>query len=307
MKKQTKFTALCAALSTAFLAFSVQAKDVTVDTFTGQQTIPHNPQRVVVLEFALLDDLRELGLKDRVVGSVKGKIPSYLSEFADDKYANMGTMPEPNFEKINEVAPDLIIASGRMQKNIDRLKEIAPVLYLENDYNDYYGRLKKNIFALAKVFDKEAVAEEKLANLDKQISSLAQLTKGKTALVTIVNESRISAFGDQSRYAMVYKNFGFSPIDNNLTASTHGNSVSFEYIAEKNPDYLLVVDRTAAVTDKVNNAQMVLDNAIVNKTKAAQQHHIIYLNAQNWYLAFGGLKSTEIMVDEVSSVMKAKP
>ena len=106
---------------------------------------------------------------------------------------------------------------------------------------------------------------------------------------------------------MVYKNFGFSPIDTNLTASTHGNSVSFEYIAEKNPDYLLVVDRTAAITDKANNAQTVLNNAIINKTKAAQNHHIIYLDAQNWYLAFGGLKATEIMVDEVSSVMKAKP
>lgn len=303
MKKRLKLTALCA----AFFALTAQAENITVDTFTGQQSVPHNPQRVVVLEFSLLDSVRELGVKDRVVGTAKGKIPSYLSEFADEKYANMGTLPEPNFEKINEIAPDLIIASGRMVKNLDRLKEIAPVLYLENDYNDYYGRLKKNIFALAKVFDKEAVAEEKLAGLDKQISSLAQLTKGKTALVTIVNESRISAFGDQSRYAMVYKNFGFSPIDTNLTASTHGNSVSFEYIAEKNPDYLLVVDRTAAITDKTNNAQTVLNNAIINKTKAAQNHHIIYLDAQNWYLAFGGLKATEIMVDEVSSVMKAKP
>ena len=300
MKKLSKLTALCA----AFFVISAQAKDITVDTFTGPQTVPQNPQRVVVLEFALLDSVRELGMKDRVVGTAKGKIPSYLNEFAADKYANMGTMPEPDFEKINEIAPDLIIASGRMVKNLDRLKEIAPVLYLENDYSDYYGRLKKNIFTLAKVFDKEAVAEEKLASLDKQISSLAQLTKGKTALVTIVNESRISAFGDQSRYAMVYKNFGFSPIDNNLTASTHGNSVSFEYIVEKNPDYLLVVDRTAAITDKANNAQTVLNNAIINKTKAAQNHHIIYLDAQNWYLAFGGLKSTEIMIDEVNSVMK---
>jgi len=68
-------------------------------------------------------------------------------------------------------------------------------------------------------------------------------------------------------------------------------SVSFEYILDKNPDYLFVVDRTAAVTDKVNNAQTVLDNDIIKQTKAFKNKHIVYLDAANWYLAFGGVGS----------------
>ena len=299
MKKTLSIlTALCA-------MNSALAADITVENAVGKQVVPQNPQRVVVLDFASLDTMRVLGVKDRVVGASKGKIPAYLSEFSDDsKYANMGTMPQPAFEKINEANPDLIIASPRQEKLLDRLKEIAPVLYMKTDYNNYYPSFQANVLALGKVFDKEAQAKEKLDALDKRVSALAALTKGKTALVTLVNESRVSAFGDKSRYAVVYQQFGFTPSDTHLSGSTHGNSVGFEYLAEKNPDYLLVVDRTAAVTDKVNNAQSVLNNEIVNKTNAARNKRIVYLNAANWYLAFGGLDSMDAAISEVESAVK---
>ncbi|PVX39828.1 iron complex transport system substrate-binding protein [Pasteurella langaaensis DSM 22999] len=300
MKKRS----ILAVTLTALWAVNTNAADITVENFAGKQVVPENPQRVAVLDFAALDTMRQLGVKDRVVGTIKGKVPAYLSEFKDEKYANMGTAPEPAFENINDVKPDLIIASTRQKKALARLKEIAPVFYIENDYTNYYPSLQQNILAIGKIFNKEAQAKEKLAALDKRISALASLAKGKTALMTLVNESRISAFGQNSRYAMVYQNFGFTPIDTNLTGSTHGNSIGFEYIAEKNPDYLLVVDRTAAITDKANNAQTVLNNEIVNKTNAAKNHHIVYLNAENWYLTFGGLESMDKMVTELESAVK---
>ena len=300
MKKRS----ILAVTLTALWAVNTNAADITVENFAGKQVVPENPQRVAVLDFAALDTMRQLGVKDRVVGTIKGKVPAYLSEFKDEKYANMGTAPEPAFENINDVKPDLIIASTRQKKALARLKEIAPVFYIENDYTNYYPSLQQNILAIGKIFNKEAQAKEKLAALDKRISALASLAKGKTALMTLVNESRISAFGQNSRYAMVYQNFGFTPIDTNLTGSTHGNSIGFEYIAEKNPDYLLVVERTAAITDKANNAQTVLNNEIVNKTNAAKNHHIVYLNAENWYLTFGGLESMDKMVTELESAVK---
>ncbi|HBO37651.1 MAG TPA: ABC transporter, partial [Pasteurellaceae bacterium] len=95
---------------------------------------------------------------------------------------------------------------------------------------------------------------------------------------------------------MIYTGFGFTPADKQIKSSTHGMSVGFEYIAEKNPDYLLVIDRTAAITDKADNAKQVLDNEIIKKTKAAKNNHIVYLDSSIWYLAFGGLESMESMV-----------
>ena len=39
------------------------------------------------------------------------------------------------------------------------------------------------------------------------------------------------------------------------------------------------MDRTAAITEKANNAQKVLDNDIIKQTKAYKDGHIVYLDA----------------------------
>ncbi|AEC16289.1 ABC transporter substrate-binding protein [Gallibacterium anatis] len=302
MKKSLKFAI---GLLGFFIGTSAYAADITVDSVIGKQTIPQDAKRIVVLDFGVADTLRELNAEDRIVGIPKSSaLPAYLESFKADKFENVGSLPEPAFEKINELNPDLIIASGRQQKMLDRFKEIAPVFYYQNDYNNYYPSLVNNLETLGKIVNKEEVAKQKIAELDKKVDELNKFTKGKNALLILVNENRISAYGDTSRYSLVYQKFGFTPADKNIKSSTHGMSVGFEYIVEKNPDYLLVVDRTAAITDKKDNAKIVLNNDLIKKTKAYQQNHIIYLDAANWYLAFGGLKATENMISELEQAIQ---
>ena len=302
MKKSLKFAI---GLLGFFIGTSAYAADITVDSVIGKQTIPQDAKRIVVLDFGVADTLRELNAEDRIVGIPKSSaLPAYLESFKADKFENVGSLPEPAFEKINELNPDLIIASGRQQKMLDRFKEIAPVFYYQNDYNNYYPSLVNNLEILGKIVNKEEVAKQKIAELDKKVDELNKFTKGKNALLILVNENRISAYGDTSRCSMVYQKFGFTPADKNIKSSTHGMSVGFEYIVEKNPDYLLVVDRTAAITDKKDNAKIVLNNDLIKKTKAYQQNHIIYLDAANWYLAFGGLKATENMISELEQAIQ---
>lgn len=302
MKKSLKFAI---GLLGFFIGTSAYAADITVDSVIGKQTIPQDAKRIVVLDFGVADTLRELNAEDRIVGIPKSSaLPAYLESFKADKFENVGSLPEPVFEKINELNPDLIIASGRQQKMLDRFKEIAPVFYYQNDYNNYYPSLVNNLEILGKIVNKEEVAKQKIAELDKKVDELNKFTKGKNALLILVNENRISAYGDTSRYSLVYQKFGFTPADKNIKSSTHGMSVGFEYIVEKNPDYLLVVDRTAAITDKKDNAKIVLNNDLIKKTKAYQQNHIIYLDAANWYLAFGGLKATENMISELEQAIQ---
>lgn len=302
MKKSLKFAI---GLLGFFIGTSAYAADITVDSVIGKQTIPQDAKRIVVLDFGVADTLRELNAEDRIVGIPKSSaLPAYLESFKADKFENVGSLPEPAFEKINELNPDLIIASGRQQKMLDRFKEIAPVFYYQNDYNNYYPSLVNNFEILGKIVNKEEVAKQKIAELDKKVDELNKFTKGKNALLILVNENRISAYGDTSRYSLVYQKFGFTPADKNIKSSTHGMSVGFEYIVEKNPDYLFVVDRTAAITDKKDNAKIVLNNDLIKKTKAYQQNHIIYLDAANWYLAFGGLKATENMISELEQAIQ---
>lgn len=107
------------------------------------------------------------------------------------------------------------------------------MLNVDYDYNNYYPSFQQNVTALGQIFDKENVAKEKLSELDSKVAQVAKDAQSKTALLVLVNESKISAFGDGSRYGMVYQKFGFKPIDDSIKSSTHGQSVGFEYILEK--------------------------------------------------------------------------
>lgn len=76
--------------------------------------VPKNPKKVVVLDYGVLDTMDKLGLGDTVVGMPRENVPSYLKKYDTDKVENLGGLKEVDIEKINELAPDLIISSGRM-------------------------------------------------------------------------------------------------------------------------------------------------------------------------------------------------
>ena len=65
--------------------------------------------------------------------------------------------------------------------------------------------------------------------------------------------------------------------------SKHGQAVSFEYLLKANPDWLLVLDRDAAIGKEGDAAKRLLDNKLVHATKAWRNQQVVYLNAANWY------------------------
>jgi iron complex transport system substrate-binding protein len=80
-------------------------------------------------------------------------------------------------------------------------------------------------------------------------------------------------------------------------------SISFEYIAEKNPDYLFIIDRDQVVEGE-SKASELFNNELVNGTKAAKNGSIIYLDPSVWYLSGGGLISAVEMVKEVETAIQ---
>jgi iron complex transport system substrate-binding protein len=102
---------------------------------------------------------------------------------------------------------------------------------------------------------------------------------------------------------LVYDVFGVEPAVEDVEAATHGEPVSFEFLLETNPDTLWVIDRDAATGEEGSQAaEAVLDNEIVAQTTAAQEDRIVYLDPMAWYIVFGGLDTTKIMIDDVLQI-----
>ncbi|WP_103104842.1 siderophore ABC transporter substrate-binding protein [Brevibacillus reuszeri] len=284
-----------------------ESEEITIKHKLGEAKLKKNPQTVVAFDYGVLDSLDKLGIE--VTGVAQASVPPYLAKFKDAKYKNIGGLKEPDFEKINAMKPDVIFISGRQQDAYEELNKIAPTIFLGVDTSKYMESFTENMKTLGTIFGKEAQVDEELAKINDSIKQLNEkaTASGKNALIVLANEGKISAYGAGSRFGILHDVFGFTPVDKNIEVSTHGQSVSFEYVAEKDPDYLFVVDRDGAVAtnkDAVSPAKKVIENDLVKNTKAFKNGNIIYLDSNYWYLSGGGLVSTANMADEVLKDIK---
>src|SRR5699024_417447 len=82
----------------------------------------------------------------------------YINQYDTDEYENVGSLKEPDFEKLAEVDPDLIIISGRQADLYDQLTELAPTIYLGVDETDYMNSFENNVGIIGEIFNKEEEA-----------------------------------------------------------------------------------------------------------------------------------------------------
>lgn len=280
---------------------TVAKETVTVTDVIGEQEIPYQPERVVVYDFGMLDTMNALGLSENIIGAATNNVPGYLKDTVSEM-ENVGTLKEPDMEKLITLAPDLIIISGRLADFSEQLQEIAPVLQLSVDQKDYWHSVQHNIQVIADVFGVDA--EPKVTELETEIADLKEKTaafKEEEALLLLLNDGAISAFSSGSRFGQIFDVFGFTPVSAEIETSTHGQTIGYEGILEINPDILFVIDRSQAIqVDTAENLQL-LDNAFITKTNAAQNECVITLSPDLWYLSGGGLESTHLMIEEINA------
>ncbi|GCD08450.1 siderophore ABC transporter substrate-binding protein [Clostridium tagluense] len=280
-----------------------KAIEIKVKHKLGETSVKKTPKNVVVFDYGVLDSLDKMGVEVKALP--KSNVPTYLSKFKDDKYTDVGTLQEPNFEKISELKPDLIVIGGRQAKKYEEFKKIAPTVYMDTDDKDYIGSFKTNMKSLANIFDKNDFVDKELKKIDDNIKFLNEKSKkdGKNSLVIMASDGSLSAYGEASRFGMLHKEFGFQAVDKNIESSGHGQKISFEYIVEKNPEYLFVIDRGAIVGGKTS-AKQFLENDLIKSTKAYKNKNIVYLTPDVWYLSSGGFDSTNKMIEQAGSVLK---
>ncbi|WP_455476360.1 siderophore ABC transporter substrate-binding protein [Bartonella sp. B17] len=293
MTKYLKWSAFVLAAMISFATTSwatVNAKTtVTINHASGTTPVPTSPKKVVVFDLASLDNMNHLGIK-AVAGVPEGKKPIYLQEFDNAQYEKIGTVFEPDYEKIAALQPDLIIISSRTQTKYKDLSKIAPTIDLTVSNKNSLKDIERNVLILGKIFGKEKEAEKEITTLNENLAAVRKSTQGKgTGLILMTSGGKISALGPQSRFDILHSEFGIAPATDKLTVQKHGQLISPEFILETNPDWLLVIDRDAAIGREGQSAEQLLDNELVQRTTAGKQNQIVYLDSWSWYRASGGL------------------
>jgi iron complex transport system substrate-binding protein len=278
---------------------------VTVPHAQGEKDVPIDPDTVVVYDMGVLDTIDRLG--GDVAGVPTDFVPDFLSEYTGAEYFNAGTLFEPDYEAVAEAEPDLIIVGGRSAEAYEDLDEIAPTIDLSLDYTDLLASVQEQTETLGAIFGEEDEARRALDALDAKIAQVEEQTAGAgTGLVVLTTGGELSAYGSGSRFGgVIHDLLGVEPADTDIEADTHGEAVSFEYIAETNPDWLFVVDRDVATGESEGGAaEQVLDNDLVAQTTAWRSDHVVYLDPVRWYIVGSGLSTLDAMVTQIQESVR---
>lgn len=297
-------------------------KTVTVkDSTGGEVTVKVNPKRVAIYDLAILDILDTVGIDKTGIETLglpkaDGSMPESLKEYRDnDKYVNVGTLFEADYDTLDLLQPDLIIGGGRFGgsdtegKTVDDVKKRYPdAAYIELNIDlfvtgveyPYEDGLKRNFEILSQIFPgTKSGLDAGITELVEAFADIRTKSGDADTLFLMIGPGYISFYGPNGRYAMAHKEFGFKPADTSTKESGyHGAEVNAEYVKTMNPKVILLLDRNASFGEE-SSVKEFMNNALIQETDAYKDDNIYTLDDTAWYLITGGFTSTRNMIADL--------
>ncbi|RBP85707.1 hypothetical protein EBI01_02215 [Marinomonas rhizomae] len=265
-------------------SFSVKATDI--ETYRGVVDVPGTPQRIIAFPAGVVDTLDALGVK--LVGMPAGIHLNYIDQ---NQASEVGTLFTADLEAIHRLQPDLVVVGTRSAKQFESVAEIAPTVDLSLARGNTYQAAIQRMNDLARLFDKAEQAktiEHELTQLRDQVA--ASVSKTGSVMVVMVIGRSLNMLTAKTRIDWFQSELGMTLVGDDSKQLGELAPISFEYILAQNPDWLIVMDRDAAVGKPSSNAQQQMNNPLVNATTAAQKGQIVYLDGVGTLNAVGGVQ-----------------
>lgn len=273
---------------------------ITIKHELGTLTLNERPQRVAALDMNEVDFLDQLGVP--IAGMVKDYVPHYLTKYKNDESVqDLGAIVQPNMERVHALKPDLILMTPLHATNYQELSEISSTLYFDVSVNNLITKVKEHLTTLGLIFDKEAIAQQKLMELDEKVKEIKKLTQNRPekALVILHNNGAFRNFGVQSRYGFIFNELGVKAASSNVETTLHGQPISSEFILQADPDILYIVDRTAVMERRSTISADDVSNPLLRQTKAWKKGQVVFVDADAWYIAAASPTAINLMIDDL--------
>ncbi len=150
---------------------------LVIEHAMGSTEIPAQPVRIVALDPSYVD--ATLLLDAKLVGyaqyrqDAENPFASYLGDVSDatSEAVNVGTMAEPDLEKILALKPDLIIsAKVRQEALYPQLAKIAPTVFSESTGPTW----KENVVLLGEAIGEKSRAEGLVADYEERAKNVGE-------------------------------------------------------------------------------------------------------------------------------------
>ena len=283
---------------------AAEAKTVTIEDNEGTKEVPVNPTSVVALDNRSFEILDEWGVKP--VAAARALVPETIPGIADDEdIVDIGNHREPNLEAIVAADPQVIVSGQRFTKYNEEIEKLVPDAVLvdleprkDQPLDEEFLR---QVNALGKIFDKEEDAKKMADDFSKALERAREAyNKDWKVMAVNVSGGEIGYVAPKvgRTWGPLFDLLGLTPALEVANASDDhkGDDISVEAIAEANPDWMLVLDRDAAIRKEDSApAKQVLDDSEALKNVTAIKEGHIYIAPADTYTNESIITYTEIL------------
>jgi iron complex transport system substrate-binding protein len=271
----------------------------------GETNVPTEPQRVVVLhDTIILDPVIAVGVKPiaaTTYASEEGIAFRGLTAEQSEGIEVLGSMEQPNLEKIAALKPDLIFATHHLHHQIySHLSSIAPTVVVDHNQFDSF---KDRFRYIAGVLGKSEQANQVLSQYQDRVEELKQ------ALAERLNEIQVSVihvYGEplSTPDATHHISQIFSDIGLQRPPSQEGllqeKNFSLEDLPEHDADVLFIVKYPSS------KVEIILSNPIWQQLNAVQSGQVYEVSPERWGGAGGPIVANRIL-DDLFQYLVANP
>ncbi|QXM07381.1 ABC transporter substrate-binding protein [Crassaminicella indica] len=206
-----------------------------VDSYNREVIIESEPKRVVSIAPNITETIFALGAGEKLVGR---------TDYCDypekvKSIASIGSLMEPNIEKIVALKPDLVVASTHFKEDVlNKLEELnvkVIVLYGEESFEGAYAIIGK----LGKVLNAQEASEKIISSMKDQVKNVIDKVKNAERPEVYY----VVSYGAGGDYTAGEGTFIDKMINlaggKNAARDTTGWKYSLEKLIEKDPDILI--------------------------------------------------------------------
>ncbi|KUG53303.1 iron ABC transporter substrate-binding protein [Serinicoccus chungangensis] len=294
---------------------SEQSGTVEVTDVQGTVEVPMPAERVMVTDNRVVRAMDEWGVE--IVAAPLDIFPGDLSYAQDDSVVNLGNHGEPDLEAVVAADPDLVLTGYRFQDYYGDIQDLVPDAAVVDTTTDEAQPLDEELIrqlelvgqALGHEEDAQAMVEEFQGAIDEAARAY---DPEQTVMGLLTSGGDISYVAPVTGRSIgpVFEVLGLTPaLEQEGGDSGHGDDISVEAIAEADPDWLVVMDRDAAIAaegDEYSSAEELIEEseALQNVT-AVQEGQIVYLPA-DFYLTEDMQAYTELFTSMADAMGSAR-
>lgn len=205
------------------------------DSYHREISIDKIPSRVVSIAPNITEIIFALGKDEVLVG--RTEYCDYPVEAG--RIASIGSITEPNIEKIVELNPDIVIASSHFQKEtLKKLENLGLKVIIFKEEESFNG-LYQLIGQVGRLLGAEGKAAQLVSDLQKKVfditGKVANFSKPKVYYIVFYGDGAFFTAGKDTFIGNMLEMAGGV----NGAADSKGWQYSIEKIVEKNPEILI--------------------------------------------------------------------